>query len=295
MKDFKGKTAVITGAASGIGEAMAHKAAGLGMNVVLSDIEAPKLEKVAGDLSAFDVEVLPVVTDTSSQSSVFELADAAFSAFDHIHLLHNNAGVSGVALGHAWEITDEEWQWVMGVNWYGVLYGVQAFVPKMIAGGEEGVVINTSSIMGLNTGRSSPYNVSKHAVARFTEGLYYDLKVAESKVTAALLCPGPIATEIVKSERNRPTAEAEPRDPAKAAEIKARREAMYEYLHKEGIPPSDVAEMVFDHVARDEFYILTHPDLIRASFRRRAKGIDAGNPLPLPGDYVAEAKEKRGD
>lgn len=293
MKDFKGKTAVITGAASGIGEAMAHKAASLGMNVVLSDIEAPKLEKVAKDLEGHDVEVLSVVTDTSSQSSVFELADAAFSAFDNVHFLANNAGVSGVALGHAWEITDEEWKWVMGVNWYGVLYGVQAFVPKMIEQGEEGVVVNTSSIMGLNTGRSSPYNVSKHAVARFTEGLYYDLQVAESKVTAALLCPGPIATEIVKSERNRPQEATETRDPAKAADIKARREAMYQFLHKEGIPPSDVAEMVFDHVARGEFYILTHPDLIRASFKRRVKGVMEGNPLPLPPDFVAEAAEKR--
>jgi NAD(P)-dependent dehydrogenase (short-subunit alcohol dehydrogenase family) len=286
MKDFQGKTAVITGAASGIGEAMAREAATRGMNVVLADIEAPRLEAVEADLRAHNVGVKSVVTDTSVRAQVGALADTAFGEFGNVHFLALNAGVAGAKGGTAWDTEAAEWDWVMGVNWHGVLYGVQAFVPRMIEKGEEGVIEATSSIMGLNTGTTSPYNVSKHAVARFMEGLYYDLQVANSKLQAILLCPGPIATEIVKSTRNKP-ADVPVTDSGGMGD---RAEVFHKWLHKNGMPPAEVADMVFKAAEDGSFYVHTHPEYIHASFQRRAKGIVSEDKLPLelPPDFVTE-------
>jgi len=284
MKDFKGKTAVITGAASGIGEALAHQAAMRGMNVVLADIEAPKLADVEASLRDKGADVLSVVTDTSSKDAVFALADASFERFGNVHFLANNAGVAGAAGGNAWDIAPAEWEWVMGVNWYGVLYGVQAFVPRMLEAGEAGCIMATSSIMGLNTGTTTPYNIAKHAVVRFMEGLYYDLGVAESKLKAVLLCPGPIATEIVKSVRNKPEGVKE----TASGGLGDRAEIFHTWLQKEGMPPSEVAEMVFAAAEDGSFYVHTHPEYIKSSFMRRVKGITSEGklPLPLPPDFI---------
>jgi len=284
MKDFKGKTAVITGAASGIGKSLALEAASRGMNVVLADIEAPRLEAVEAAVRDKGVEALSVATDASNKDTVFALADASFERFGNVHFLALNAGVAGAAGGNAWDIAASEWDWVMGVNWLGVLYGVQAFVPRMIEAGEEGVVEATSSIMGLNTGTSSPYNVSKHAVARFMEGLYYDLQVAESKLQAILLCPGPIATEIVKSTRNKPKGVPV----AESGGMGDRAEIFHNWLHENGMPPAEVSDMVFKAAEDGSFYIHTHPEYVQASFLRRVKGVTSDDklPLPLPPDFI---------
>jgi len=284
MKTFKGKTAVITGAASGIGEALAHEAANRGMNVVLADIEAPRLADVEAALRDKGAEVLSVVTDTSSKEAVFALADAAFDRFGKVHFLANNAGVAGAAGGSAWSTDAAEWDWVMGVNWSGVLYGVQAFVPRMIEGGEDGAIMSTSSIMGLNTGRTSPYNVSKHAVARFMEGLYYDLQQEGTKLQAILLCPGPIATEIVKSTRNRPDAVSV----QETGTLGDRGNVFHDWLQKEGMKPAEVADMVFAATEDGSFYVHTHPAYNIASFNRRGKGVTSENKLPLdlPPDFI---------
>jgi len=282
MKDFQGKTAVFTGAASGIGEAFAHEAASRGMNVVLADIEGPRLADVEAALRDKGIEVLSKVTDASSKSDVEELANASFERFGNVHFLALNAGVAGGRGGNAWDIDPAEWDWVMGVNWYGVLYGVQAFVPRMLEAGEEGIIEATSSIMGLNTGTSSPYNVSKHAVARFMEGLYYDLQVAGSKLNAVLLCPGPIATEIVKSTRNRPAAVPVNEGLGDRAAI------FHKWLSENGMPPAEVADMVFKAAEDSSFYVHTHPEYIQASFMRRVKGVvsDDKLPLDLPPDFI---------
>lgn len=284
MKDFKGKTAVITGAASGIGEAFALEAANRGMNVVLADIEAPRLAEVEAALREKGVEVLSKVTDTSNRDDVFALANAAFDTFGNVHFLALNAGVAGAKGGTAWDTAASEWDWVMGVNWQGVLSGVQAFVPRMIEKGEEGVIEATSSIMGLNTGTTSPYNVSKHAVARFMEGLYYDLQQANSKLQAILLCPGPIATQIVKSTRNKPT-DVPTHDNGSLGD---RGDIFHNWLQKEGMPPKEVADMVFKAAEDGSFYVHTHPEYIHASFKRRAKGIVSEDKLPLelPPDFI---------
>ena len=284
MKDFKGKTAVITGAASGIGEALAHEAAMRGMNVVLADIEAPRLAGVEAAIRDKGVDALSVVTDTSKKEDVFALADASFERFGNVHFLANNAGVAGAAGGNAWDIAENEWDWVMGVNWYGVLYGVQAFVPRMIEKGEEGAIMSTSSILGLSTGTTSPYNIAKHAVARLMEGLYHDLSVADSKLQAILLCPGPIATEIVKSTRNKPANVVE----AEAGGLGDRAEVFHNWLSENGMPPAEVADMVFAATEDGNFYVHTHPELIIGAFKRRAKGVVSEDklPLPLPPDFI---------
>ncbi len=283
MKDFKGKTAVITGAASGIGEAFAHEAACRGMNVVLADIEAPRLANVEAAVRDKGAEALSLVTDTSKKDDVAALADAAFARFGNVHFLALNAGVAGAKGGTAWDTAPAEWDWVMGVNWQGVLYGVQAFVPRMIEKGEEGVIEATSSIMGLNTGTTAPYNVAKHAVARFMEGLYYDLQVAGSKLQAILLCPGPIATEIVKSTRNKPQAV-----PVEEGGLGGRAKIFHNWLHEHGMAPADVADMVFKAAEDGSFYVHTHPEYIEASFMRRVKGIVSEDKLPLelPPDFI---------
>lgn len=283
MKDFKGKTAVITGAASGIGEALAHEAASRGMNVVLADIEAPALTRVEAALKDKGAEVLAVETDTANRDSVIALADHAFERFGGVHYLALNAGVTG-GPGKAWDIPVAEWDWVMGVNFWGVLFGVQAFVPRMLEAGEEGCVMATSSILGLSTGGTAVYNVSKHAVARLMEGLHYDFGEVDAKLQALLLCPGPIATNIVKSARNRPDTAKEATDLGGDE----RGEMFHKFLQEQGMPPAEVAEMVFTATEKNEFYVLTHPELIEGAFKRRASGIlaDDRTPLPPPPDFL---------
>ena len=154
-----------------------------------------------------NLEVSPQIVDVSAYEAVEGLADAAEQRFGKVHVLCNNAGVSGGGGGGPrpiWAQGQKDWDWVMGVNFWGVVNGLRAFTPRMIAHGEEGHIVNTSSILGLTTGAGSIYGVSKHAVARLTEGLYWDLKNAEAKIGVTLLCPGMIATNIITSARNRP-------------------------------------------------------------------------------------------
>ena len=174
----------------------------------MADVEEAALTREAERLTRANFEVDPQLVDVSSDASVERLAEAAKARFGKVHVLCNNAGVSGTTGGGKpiWEQAETEWDWVMGVNFRGVVNGLRAFVPDMIAHGEEGHVVNTSSILGLVTGAGSIYGVSKHAVTRLTEGLYFDLKAANAKIGATVLCPGMIATNIITSARNRPDA-----------------------------------------------------------------------------------------
>jgi NAD(P)-dependent dehydrogenase (short-subunit alcohol dehydrogenase family) len=255
------------------------------MKVVLADIEADPLTRVEAALKDKGADVFSHVTDAARKESVGALADVTFARFGNVHFLANNAGVTG-GPGKAWEISEAEWDWVMDVDFWGVLYGIQAFVPHMLEQGEEGCVMATSSILGLSTGASSVYNVAKHAVARLMEGLHYDFGEAEAKLQALLLCPGPIATNIVKSARNRPVAAKEASD----LSADARGQLFHKWLQEEGMPPAEVADMVFGATERDEFYVLTHPELIEGAFKRRASGILSKDkrPLPPPPDFLPE-------
>jgi NAD(P)-dependent dehydrogenase (short-subunit alcohol dehydrogenase family) len=279
---FQGKVAVVTGAASGIGLGMTEALASRGMKVVMADVEEAALMKEAERLTRANFEVDPQLADVSSYASVERLADAAKVRFGKVHVLCNNAGVSGPtgAGKPIWAQGEGDWDWVMGVNFRGVVNGLRAFVPGMIAHGEEGHVVNTSSILGLTTGAGSIYGVSKHAVTRLTEGLYQDLKAADAKIGATVLCPGMIATNIITSARNRPDAlkdEAAP-DPARSQAIAAM-DARFKSL---GMAPREAGEKVADAILNDQFYVLTHAENMEGVKRRFEDIFNLRPPTPPP-------------
>ncbi len=255
MREFEGKTAVVTGAASGIGRALADGFAGAGMNVVLADVEEEALAVAVAELEGQGHAVRGIGVDTRSRESVGELAAKSADAFGKVHILVNNAGVASMGEGQGvWEIPDEDWEWVMGVNFYGVLHGLQAFVPGMLAHGEEGHIVNTASLAGLLPG-GGPYSVSKHGVLALTEGLYRNLQERGGKIGASVLCPGFVVTKIFDAERNRPK-ELEAKQPATAGPM-AR--AIGEAMIAGGIPPAEVAEQVMRAIQAGDLYILPHP------------------------------------
>jgi NAD(P)-dependent dehydrogenase (short-subunit alcohol dehydrogenase family) len=257
MKEFKGKVAVITGAASGIGRGIAERCVREGMKVVLADIDEANLRKAETELKASGASVLGVRTDVSKRSDVELLARQALDAFDQVHLLFNNAGVA--AGGPPWEATWNDWEWVIGVNFWGVLHGVKVFTPLMLAQNTEGHIVNTSSTAGLIVGGiSAPYSVAKHAVAALSESLFLTLQQRKSLLKVSLLCPGLVRTDIVNAERHRP--EELRNEPVEmTAEMRASLAAFKAALDL-SMPPAQVAGVVFDAIQKEQFYILTHPE-----------------------------------
>ena len=282
MQDVEGRVAVVTGAASGIGRALVDRFAAAGMKLVLADVEAEALEKAEAEVASTGAETMAVVTDVSKRSEVDALAAAVDARFGGTHVLCNNAGVSG-GMGALWETTERDWSWVMGVNLMGVVHGIQAFVPGMVARGEPGHIVNTSSVLGLATGGGSIYGVTKHAVTRLTEGLWYDLQAAGAPIGVSVLCPGMIATQIISSGRNRPDELQNEAATAAGPEAAQRMKFVADLFAKEGMPPSEVAEMVFDAVvAGDRFYVLTHPEAEKETVRARLDAILDGSAPPPP-------------
>ncbi|HEY3796762.1 MAG TPA: SDR family NAD(P)-dependent oxidoreductase [Caulobacteraceae bacterium] len=281
MQSLEGKVAVVTGAASGIGLGMTEAFASRGMKVMMADVEADALMRAADHLSRTNAEVAPLVTDVSSYESVAALADAAEARFGKVHVLCNNAGVSGGGGGQPiWAQSQNDWDWVMGVNFRGVVNGLRAFTPRMIAHGEEGHIVNTSSILGLTTGAGSIYGVSKHAVTRLTEGLYQDLKNAGANIGVTVLCPGMIATNIITSARNRPgalTGADEAANPQRQAAIAA----MDARFKAGGMAPREVGEKVVQAILDDQFYLLTHAENMEG-VQRRFEDIAALRPPSPP-------------
>jgi len=204
MKDFQNKVAVITGAASGIGRALAERSARAGMKVVLADVEEDALVRTEKEMRAAGGTVLAVRTDVSKAHDVQALARKTLDAFGSVHLLCNNAGVA-VATKAIWETSLEDWQWCLGVNLWGVIHGIRTFVPIMLRQDVEAHVVNTASIAGLlSLPYIAIYNATKHAVVTITESLHHELSLLSSKVKASVLCPGFIRTSIMASYRNRP-------------------------------------------------------------------------------------------
>ena len=280
MKDFAGRVAVVTGAASGMGLAFAHRFAEEGMNVVLADIESEPLAMAESALKAKGANVLAVRTDVSAEDAMNRLADAAFSTFGNVHVLCNNAGVAATAAtlrAYAWEGPLSDWEWTLGVNFMGALYGVRAFVPRMLENGDEGHVVNTASMAGLLSG-ANPYNVSKHGVVCLTEGMYRDFKAMGSKLSASVLCPGLIRTAILDAERNRPQQLGATDVSQLRAEVKEWSAAFSAAL-SQGIEPDEVAQMVFESVRDDHFYIFPcQPGVLETVNRRMTDIIEARNP-----------------
>lgn len=254
MKDFQNRVAVITGAASGIGLALAHACAQAGMRLVLADIDLEALERTRAQFEQQGTPVVARRTDVCSAEQVQALADAAFEHFGAVHLLCNNAGVASPA--HqlaAWEVPLSDWHWILDVNLLGVVHGLRAFVPRMLALGEEGHVVNTASVAGLVAG-SGPYHASKHGVVCLSEGLYRDLHKHQARISASVLCPGHIRTAIADAERNRPDVPDDWSDQVRQEGL-AQAQAFRQLLEK-GYPPEQVAQAVLDAVREDRFYIV---------------------------------------
>jgi len=275
MKDFAGKVAVITGAGSGFGREFARIGASLGMKLVLADIQPDALAATADELRARGVELIAERVDVSKAEDVERLALRTKEAFGKVHLLFNNAGVA--AGGLVWENSARDWEWVLGVNLWGVIHGVRCFVPMMLEQGDECHVVNTASVAGLlSTQLMGVYNVSKHGVVTLTETLYNDLRLKGANVGVTLLCPAYVPTNINRSERNRPggaEAEGEPTESMKAAQA-----AMDKAVTSGRVSAEDVAKMTFDAIRENRFYVVTHPKILSSVELRLQDVVAQRNP-----------------
>ena len=264
METFKDTVAVVTGGGSGIGRALALALARAGSRVVVADVDESAMAAVAGEVKALGSDALTVRTDVSELGQVQALADRAWKAFGAVHVLCNNAGVA--TWGGLEQATHRDWQWVLGVNLWGVIHGVETFVPRMIAGGERGHVVNTASMAGLIASQGlGVYNTSKYAVVGLSETLAKDLK--PYGIGVSVLCPMGVQTRIRESERNRPAALRNEAAPAAAVELIGR------YL-----APEAVAAMVLDAIRRNELYVITHhegAEALRRRFERMQRSIAA--------------------
>jgi NAD(P)-dependent dehydrogenase (short-subunit alcohol dehydrogenase family) len=250
MRQLRDKVAVVTGAASGIGFAIATRLGAERMRVVLADVEANALERAARALAAAGVETLAVPTDVASAEQVEALAQRATDAFGAIHLVCNNAGV--FKGGNSWEVSLADWQWTLGVNLWGVIHGVRSFVPRLLAHGEEAHVVNTASMAGLMSGPlAGPYTVSKHAVVALSETLHHEMVMRGGKVGVSVLCPEAVATGIARSERNQPPGAR----PAPTAEQSLVAAALRGTIEK-GLAPAVMAERVVRALRERRFYVL---------------------------------------
>ena len=261
MKTFKGRTAVITGAASGFGLEASRIAARLGMNIVMADVQQDALDAAAAEITALGAPVLAFRLDVSKSAEVEALGAAALQRFGAPHFVFNNAGVG--AGGLIWETTLKDWEWVVGVNLMGVAHGIRVFTPMMLAAAAkdpafEGHIVNTASMAGLlNAPNMGVYNATKSAVVAMSETLYQDLKLVTDQISASVLCPFFVPTGITHSDRNRP---AEMRDDRKPTRSQLIGRAMSDKAVSSGkVSAAQVAQFVFDAIAEGRFYIYSHP------------------------------------
>ncbi len=277
MRDFEGRAAVITGAASGIGRGLARGCAREGMSLMLADVDEAALSEIASELEAAGTRVRSLVTDVRHAAEVQALADATLEAFGSVHLVFNNAGV--MLGGYSWERTDDDWRWVLDVNVLGVVNGMRAFIPILLRQGEPAHMVNTASLGGLTVAPLlAPYIASKHAVVALTESAHYELATLDTPVRISALCPGAIATGIAESERIRPADRAETRAAQSDSEL-----AFDETVRlgvAAGMEPDEVAGIVFDALRRDRFWIFTHEGAFSDGVARRAQSmIDGSDPV----------------
>lgn len=269
MKTFRDRVAVVTGAASGIGLALAERFAAEGMKVVMADIEAAPLAAAAEGLRRQGAAVLATRVDVSSPEDVERLARETYEAFGAAHVLCNNAGVAVIGAVH--EHTLADWQWVVNVNLWGVIHGVRAFLPRMLAGGDEGHIVNTASMAGLTTAPfMSVYDVTKHGVVALSEAMYKEAQVTGSPIGVSVVCPGLIDTNIMRSSRNRPEALAEHGKAGPMAQ--AFGQGLSDRLAG-GYPPSEVAEQVIQGVREGRFYIVPAQPEVKDGIAIRAKDL----------------------
>jgi NAD(P)-dependent dehydrogenase (short-subunit alcohol dehydrogenase family) len=286
MQAFDGRTAVITGAASGIGLELARAAADLRMNVVLADVQPDAIDRAVREFADRGVEVMPFCLDVSRPDEVEALASAVQARFGTPHLVFNNAGVG--AGGHIWEHSRQTWEWVVGVNLLGVAHGVRVFVPLMLEAAAadphyEGHVINTASMAGLvNPPNMGVYNVTKHAVVSLSETLFHDLSFVTERLHAHVLCPFFVPTSIQHSERNRPESLRDQSPRTRSQQVAG---AMTDNAVRSGtVRAPQVAQLVFDAIRANRFYIYTHPGAMGSVRVRFEDIIEARNPTDPFGD-----------
>ncbi|MDP1654850.1 MAG: SDR family oxidoreductase [Hylemonella sp.] len=279
ITDFKNKVAVLTGAGSGFGLECARIGAQRGMKLVLADVQQDALNKAAAELTAAGSEVLALQVDVSDASQMEHLARRVQERFGAPHFVFNNAGVG--AGGLVWENSVQDWQWVLGVNLWGVIHGVRLFTPMMLEVAQKdpsyrGHIVNTASMAGLlNAPNMGVYNVSKHAVVSLSETLYQDLALVTEQVSASVLCPYFVPTGIHQSERNRP-GELSAAKPTRSQLIG---QAMSDKAVSSGkVTAAEVAQKVFDAVAANQFYIYSHPKAIGSVQTRLEDVLQARNP-----------------
>jgi short-subunit dehydrogenase len=258
LMDFKDKVAVVTGAASGIGYGLSEKCAKEGMKLVLADIEEKALANAYSNLESIGAEILKVKTDVSKREEVEALAEVTYDNFGEVNLLINNAGV-GVG-GPLWEFTIVDWEWVLGVNLWGVIHGIKAFVPKMLKQDSYGHIINTASTAGFASGPyNGPYYVSKHGVVVMSEVLHHELKLIRSKIRVSVLCPGFIKTNIIECERNRPPDLTDVTEKVVNRDVQRYLEYMRSSVDS-GMSTESLADIVFDSIRNEKFYIFPNPE-----------------------------------
>ena len=290
MKDFAGRTAVVTGAGSGFGREFAHVAATLGMNVVAADVQADALAAVTSELEAKGATVLARQLDVANGDAVEALAVDAEAAFGAVHLLFNNAGVGSGGL--IWENSVRDWQWVLGVNLWGVIHGVRSFVPRMLAAAEadaaySGHVVNTASMAGLlNAPNMGVYNVSKHAVVSLSETLFQDLALVDAPIGTSVLCPYFVPTGISQSHRNAP---ADVAGESASASKRAQQMMSQKAVGSGKVSAADVALSVFDAIREGRFYVFSHPHALGNVETRMKDIVEQRN----PGDPFAARPDVR--
>jgi NAD(P)-dependent dehydrogenase (short-subunit alcohol dehydrogenase family) len=280
MQDFEGKVAVITGGASGMGRAFADRFAREGMKVVLADVEEPALERAVRELRQQEHEAIGVVTDVSKPESVEKLAEEALQAFGKVHVVCNNAGVSGGNGGPAaliWEASLNDWTWITNVNYFGVAHGIRVFVPIMLAQDEEGHVVNTASSAGVTPG-NGVYGATKHAVVSMSESLYRDFRRLNTRLGVTCLCPGVVNTGIINAGRNRPAELRNDGEAARDPETQARIAAWA----AAGMQPAEVADKVMQAIRDNQLYLLTHEDYDERIRDRMESILGRRNPTNFP-------------
>ncbi len=289
MQQMRGRVAVITGAGSGFGLEFARMGARLGMKLALADVQDDALARAREEFESAGAEVLASHCDVRRSQQVQSLADQVMERFGSVHLVFNNAGVGSGGL--VWENTEADWEWVLGVNLWGVIHGVRIFTPLMLEAAKreadyEGHIVNTASMAGLLTPPTMGiYNVSKHAVVALSETLYQDLKLIDAPVGASVLCPYFVPTGISDSHRNRPD-ELQNQAPPTTSQMIA--QAMSEKAVSSGkVTAVEVARRTFDAIRDNRFYIYSHPQAL-GNVRRRMDAILAGD---QPGDPFADAPQ----
>ena len=290
MDNFKDKVAVITGGASGFGREFANIGAGLGMRLVLADVQQDALDQARAELEAAGAQVLAMRCDVRQAEQVQALADATMAHFGGVHLVFNNAGVG--AGGLIWENTQADWEWVLGVNLWGVINGVRIFTKLMLETaarepGYQGHIVNTASMAGLlNAPTMGVYNVSKHAVVSLSESLYHDLKLVEAPIGASVLCPYFVPTGIHQSHRNRPD---ELKADAPTVSQRASQAMSNKAVSSGKVSAAQVAQWTFDAIRDGKFYIYSHPGALGNVQKRMEEIVTQAN----PGDPYASAPHVR--